>query len=216
MTESNSPRLDPLWHVETTLLLVIAMQLGLAGYLYKEIIALLVVLELILLVGLRLFTPRQHVFDSPARRLFVTSLIALISLVNVSSLIHLVQLILFDRTIRGPYLIISGLNVAITNLMVFALWYWEMDGGGPGKRRRKNGRPRDFLFTPMANPGVAEAGWFPTFIDYVYVSATNALAFSPTDTMPITRRAKVLMLVQSLISLSTIALVVARAVNILA
>lgn len=216
MANMVSPRLDPLWHIEVTLLLVIGLQLGFAGYLYKGTILALVILELSLMAGLRLFTPRQHVFDSVARSIFVLSLLAMISVVNVSSLVHLVDLILYNKNIQGPFLILSGLNVAITNIIVFALWYWEMDGGGPGHRRRTNGRKRDFLFTPMASPAFVEAGWFPTFIDYVYVSATNAVAFSPTDTLPLTRRAKVLMLTQSLISLSTIALVVARAVNILA
>jgi uncharacterized membrane protein len=90
-----------------------------------------------------------------------------------------------------------------------------MDGGGPGQRLSRPHHRRDFVFPQMATPHLAASGWRPTFFDYLYVSSTNAMAFSPTDTMPLSQSAKLLMLGQATVSLVTIALVAARAVNIL-
>jgi uncharacterized membrane protein len=103
----------------------------------------------------------------------------------------------------------------LTNVAVFALWYWQLDRGGPDRRARGDEDPPDFLFVQMTEPSLAR-GWMPSFLDYLYTSFTNATAFSPTDTMPLTVRVKMLMLVQSMVSLITIGLVAARAVNILA
>ena len=100
-------------------------------------------------------------------------------------------------------------------MIAFGLWYWELDGGGPAARLRAQEPYRDFLFPQMSMPDKARPGWRPTFFDYLYVSLTNATAFSPTDTMPLTRKAKGLMSVQSIASLLTVALVAGRAVNII-
>ena len=105
-----------------------------------------------------------------------------------------------------------------TNVIVFALWYWELDGGGPVRRAEGEApeKNRDFAFIQMTDPEVRARGWHPHFVDYLYVAFTNASAFSPTDTMPLTRRAKLLMALQSGLSIVTLLLVAARAVNILA
>src|SRR6202035_3904532 len=100
-------------------------------------------------------------------------------------------------------------------VLVFALWYWEIDRGGPDERSSPQHRQPDFLFPQMVTPGCASGNWSPGFLDYFYVAFTNAAAFSPTDTMPLTPLAKMLMLVQSAASLLTVALVAGRAVNIL-
>jgi hypothetical protein len=99
-------------------------------------------------------------------------------------------------------------------VIVFGLWYWELDRGGVAARLRQNHRRPDFLFPQMSTPGSGPR-WTPDFMDYLYTSFTNATAFSPTDTMPLTAWAKLLMMVQSLASLLTVALVISRAVNIL-
>jgi hypothetical protein len=104
----------------------------------------------------------------------------------------------------------------VTNVLLFGLWYWEFDRGGPLRRASGREAAPDFMFPQMADPRMAPDGWRPSLIDYLYVSFTNATAFSPTDTMPLTPTAKVLMAVQSLASLITVGLVFARAVNILA
>ena len=102
----------------------------------------------------------------------------------------------------------------LTNVIVFGLWYWELDRGGPATRQQASHRQPDFLFPQMSTPGSAP-GWTPAFVDYLYTSFTNATAFSPTDTMPLTVWAKLLFMVQSLASLVTVAVVISRAVNIL-
>jgi hypothetical protein len=112
-------------------------------------------------------------------------------------------------------LLLTGGAIWLTNVIVFALWYWELDGGGPPKRLRDPSTPRDFAFVQMTDAEVAAPGWQPRFTDYLYVSFTNSSAFSPTDTMPLTRWAKLLMMVQAGLSILTLLLVAARAVNIL-
>ncbi len=113
-------------------------------------------------------------------------------------------------------LLITGGVIWLTNVIVFGLWYWEFDRGGPVARalNLKNRYP-DFQFPQMTSPDMAPPDWEPAFVDYLYVAFTNATAFSPTDTMPMSRWAKVAMTVQSMISIVTVALVVSRAVNIL-
>jgi uncharacterized membrane protein len=100
-------------------------------------------------------------------------------------------------------------------VVAFGLWYWELDRGGPGARTAPTQPPPEFLFPQMTIPDQADRAWRPLFLDYLYVSFTNATAFSPTDTMPMSRRIKALMAVQSLVSFITVGLVAARAVNIL-
>ena len=100
-------------------------------------------------------------------------------------------------------------------MLLFSVWYWEMDRGGPVVRHLDPKALPDFQFPQMENPGLAPPGWRPGFVDYLYVSLTNATAFSPTDTMPLTQTAKLVMGVQSVAALVTVGLVVARAVNIL-
>ncbi|HLI00989.1 MAG TPA: hypothetical protein VKV06_09400, partial [Acidimicrobiales bacterium] len=114
----------------------------------------------------------------------------------------------------GP-LLSTGASIYLTNIIVFALWYWEWDRGGPVARLHGERSYPDFLFPQMSTPHLTVPDWRPTFFDYLYTSYTNATAFSPTDTMPLARWAKALMLFQSAIALSIVALVIARAINIL-
>jgi uncharacterized membrane protein len=100
-------------------------------------------------------------------------------------------------------------------VLVFSFWYWDLDRGGPAQRAIGKGGFPAFLFVQMQTPDVAPADWKPTFVDYLYLSFTNATAFSPTDVLPLARWTKLTMMLQSIVSLSTVALVIARAVNIL-
>jgi uncharacterized membrane protein len=109
----------------------------------------------------------------------------------------------------------NGGAIWLTNVIVFALWYWEMDRGGPVARACGTRAHTDFLFAQMTAPEFVPRDWEPAFLDYFYLSFTNATAFSPTDTLPLSRWAKVTMMFQSAVSLVTVALVVARAVNVL-
>jgi len=112
-------------------------------------------------------------------------------------------------------LLASGASIYLTNIIAFGIWYWELERGGPFARAAGQRRHPDFLFPQMATPELAPPRWSPQFLDYLYVSFTNVVAFSPTDTMPLSRWAKTLMTIQSMIALSTTALVIARAVNVL-
>jgi hypothetical protein len=117
--------------------------------------------------------------------------------------------------LRAIPLLLNGGSIWLTNVIVFALWYWELDRGGPAARATARVVHPDFLFSQMTVPELVDRDWEPAFVDYLYLSFTNATAFSPTDTLPLSRWAKLAMMFQSAISLVTVALVVARAVNIL-
>jgi hypothetical protein len=101
-----------------------------------------------------------------------------------------------------------------TNVVVFGLWFWSIDRGGPIRRFEPDPPPPDFQFPQMENPQLAAPDWHPRLFDYVYISFTNSIAFSPTDAMPLSRRAKAMMLASSSVSAITVLLVAARAVNI--
>lgn len=113
-------------------------------------------------------------------------------------------------------LLITGGAVWLTNVIVFALWYWELDSGGPAARANAAHDRPDFLFPQMTTPPeLVRPDWEPGFVDYLYLAFTNATAFSPTDTLPLTRWAKLAMMFQSVVSFVVVILVVARAINIL-
>jgi uncharacterized membrane protein len=173
------------------------------------------VLELALLIPLAVTAPRRHIYESGRRRMAAIALTAIVTLANVAALAFLVHYLVSGQAVQGRQLLLGGAQIWATNVIVFALWYWELDGGGPAARLRDPKAPRDFAFVQMTDPEVATPGWRPRYTDYFYVSFTNSSAFSPTDTLPLSRPAKCLMLVQSSISLVTLLLVAARAVNIL-
>lgn len=205
---------DPVWHVELIVLTVIVLQLVLPDHFVFGGHWLLPVLEVLLALFLLATTPREKIFRSLKRRVNVVLLLAAIAAGNVYALLRVAgQLLQQGRVSNGRELILTAVNIYLTNIIVFALLYWEMDAGGPGHRRAARDAERDFLFPQSGIAGLS--GWHPTSVDYLYVSSTNATAFSPTDTLPLSRRAKMLMLAQSVVSLTVVALVAARAVNIL-
>jgi hypothetical protein len=119
---------------------------------------------------------------------------------------------------EGSVLVKSALLIWVTNVVAFAVWYWEIDRGGPFARAPEHEREverEDLLFPQMTVDLAGWKGWLPGFTDYLYVSLTNATAFSPTDTLPLSARLKTLMGVQSAIALLTVAIIAARAVNVL-
>jgi uncharacterized membrane protein len=170
--------------------------------------------ELVLLAPLALGAPHRHANESVGRRRAAIGLTAVLSVANLLALALLVTRIA-DGSVAGAPLLLAAAEIWTTNAIVFALWYWELDGGGPPVRLANLGGRRDFAFVQMLNPELAEPGWHPRFVDYLYVSFTNASAFSPSDTLPLTRWAKLLMLVQSWVSIVTVVLVAARAVSML-
>jgi uncharacterized membrane protein len=207
---------EPLWHVQLTMLAAIVFQLLLPDrYVFGSRYA-LVAVEVILLATLSLTTPKEKIFQSLSRRINALLLIGLTGIANGYSLAMVTnKLLQSGRIANGRELIFTALNIYLTNIIIFGLLYWEMDGGGPGARRDAAPHDLDFLFPQSQNPAFKHPDWEPTFIDYLYVSSTNGMAFSPTDTLPLSRRAKMLMLAQATLSLVSVALVAARAVNIL-
>lgn len=169
-----------------------------------------------LLLGLAATTRHRRHDEPRALRVCALALVALISIGNGASIALLVEYLVSGEQIAGSTLVSAGAIVWLTNVATFSLWFWELDGGGPGPRSAEPVRhARDFLFLQDTDPALGRGTWRPGFIDYLYVSLTNASAFSPTDTMPLSPTAKALMAVEALCSLVTLGLVVARAVNVL-
>jgi uncharacterized membrane protein len=172
-----------------------------------------------LLVVLVTANPKRIDRQSRVMRMLSLVLGALLSLGNGYSVVRLaIDITRGSGTIgqkAGP-LLITGAVIWLTNVIAFALWYWEFDRGGPVARALNlKDRYPDFQYPQMVSPpDMVPPDWEPAFLDYLYLAFTNASAFSPTDTMPMSRWAKVAMTVQSVISIVTVALVVSRAVNI--
>jgi uncharacterized membrane protein len=206
---------DPYWPAQLAVLGAIALHVSLPASLILGPRWVLPGLEGALLLGLVVTTPHRSKGESRRTRAAAILLVALVTATNLVSLGFLVHLLVTGARASGQQLILSAIQIWLTNVIIFGLWFWELDGGGPGRRtgRRDPTRTPDFLFPQMSSH--YGRGWKPGFTDYLYVSFTNAAAFSPTDAMPLTRRAKGLMLVEALGSLVTVALVAGRAVNIL-
>lgn len=171
-------------------------------------------LEGVLIIVILVTNPGRITRGESRLRAVGVTLIALISVANVVSLAELIHALLYVPKTSGRPLVYASVPIWITNIIVFGLWYWELDRGGPAARSTPSHQQPDFLFPQMSSPGCSP-GWTPHFIDYLYTSFTNATAFSPTDTMPLTAWAKLLMSMQALASPVTVAIVVSRAVNIL-
>ncbi|GAT09501.1 hypothetical protein [Mycolicibacterium novocastrense] len=176
----------------------------------------LVVLEGLLLLALLAINPRVMTRRTRFGRYTTWVLLAAITLDNtLSAVVLAVGILSGDESNDAAVLLGSGASIIVTNVIVFGIWYWELDRGGPFARHAGERPYPDFLFPQMTTPHVAEPDWRPTFVDYLYVSVTNVMAFSPTDTMPLARWAKMMMTVQAIVALGTAGLVIARAVNVL-
>ena len=209
------------WPVTVTVIVAVVLQIRLSDSLTQPLPHLLLpLLEIALGVGLAIVNPVRIERAGRVTRVISLTLIVLITAANAISAILLVHAILFEPKITNDAtrLLASGAAVWATNVIAFGLWYWEFDRGGPVERTVGGGtmRPPDFLFPQMGlTPDLVPHNWEPHFIDYLYLSFTNATAFSPTDVMPMARWAKCTMAVQSGVALLVGVLVVARAVNIL-
>jgi hypothetical protein len=205
------------WQATVAVVIAIALQFPLSGRLVLvHPVWLLPAVEALLLVALVLANPRRINNESKAIRVLSLFLVAIFSLANAWSVGRLVVGLVYGKEGEnaGPLLITGG-AIWLTNVIVFALWYWEFDRGGPVARANATRIYPDFQFVQMTSPQLAPPDWEPAFGDYAYLAFTNAAAFSPTDVLPLTRWAKMAMTVQSAVSIVTVALVVARAVNIL-
>ncbi len=206
------------WPVSVTVIVAIVLQTLLPDQLTLRPLPawLLPVLEAALLVGLAVSNPVRIEHRSRFVRWASLVLTLLITTANAASAVLLVRQILTGHagSSAGP-LLASGAAIWATNVIAFALWYWEFDRGGTVHRAHGTFQYLDFLFPQMTVSDLVPPNWEPQFVDYLYLSFTNATAFSPTDVMPLARWAKLTMLVQSAVSLALAALVIARAINIL-
>jgi len=204
------------WPATAAVLVAIVLQSLVPGRLtLVHPVWLLPALEGLLLVALVVANPHRINRESQVIRVLSLILVAILSLANAFSVARLaVGLVQGTEGENAGPLLITGGAIWLTNVIVFALWYWEFDRGGPVARANATRTYPDFQFVQMTSPQLAPPSWEPAFGDYAYLSFTNAAAFSPTDVLPLTRWAKMAMTVQSAISIVTVALVVARAVNI--
>lgn len=207
------------WPVTIGVGLAIVLQVVLPDRYALQPKFLLPVLETVLLLGLIGANPVRFQREHPIVRWGSLAMTILIALANFSSIVRLINQIVNHKSGQpapdAVTLLGSGVAIWITNILVFALIYWEFDRGGPFSRAQARKPYPDFLFPQMTDPSKARPDWEPTFVDYAYVSFTNSTSFSPTDTMPMSSWAKMTMMLQSGMSLVTLALVAARAVGIL-
>ncbi|MET0979724.1 MAG: hypothetical protein ABWX90_00515 [Candidatus Saccharimonadales bacterium] len=207
---------DPIWQLQIGVVAIMVLQYFTNSLFLPYDKFIILAFEAIVLVALAIVTSDGYHRVSAARRLLAMVLIAIVALINIFSLIFLVQALLFGDTssIDGHDLLLNGMTIYVTNIFMFALLYWEMDGGGPD-RRVGDDRQRDFIFPQMIHKGIAKQGWLPGFTDYLYLSTTNVTNFASADTVPVSHRAKLLMMIQALVSVIAIVLVAARAIGVL-
>jgi hypothetical protein len=212
---SNRRSREPRWPASLAVTAALLLYMTLPGTLTIGPGWVIPALEAALLIPLTVRAPYRRREEVRVIRFASLLLIALVNIAVVASLVLLVHLVLSGEAVSGRQLIFSGIQIWLTLILVFSLWYWEVDRGGPGIRGEADQADPDFLFPQMATHELGQTEWMPGFVDYLYLSFTNATAFSPTDTMPITETAKVLMGIQGTAAIVTVGLVVARAVNIL-
>lgn len=170
--------------------------------------------EVALLLVLGVDRSRRLLEQMGWRRSVGLALLGIVNLTNALLVVALIVSLVHGDEKSGGQLLLKGVTVWATNVIAFGLLYWAFDRGGPIRRVEPDPPPPDFQFPQMENPQLAAPGWYPELVDYIYVSFTNCIAFSPTDAMPLSRWAKLLMLSESGISAITVLLVAARAVNI--
>jgi hypothetical protein len=213
---SELERDDPLWPGQVAIAASLALYLLLPPRLSVGPRWLVPAAELALLIALVVATPIRGRGDV-RRRQFAIAVVLVATIANLVSVALLTHYLIVGGHARGADLIDGGAVIWCTNLLLFAVWYWELDRGGPVPLARRGGAPEppDFLFPQMSDDRYAPPGWKPRFRDYLYVSLTNQTAFSPTDAMPLSARIKLLMSAQAVAALVTVGIIVARAVNIL-
>jgi uncharacterized membrane protein len=205
---------EPRWPADLALLSCAGLYVLLPSRLAvgpKWLLPILVVLPLIPLSARRHRRPD----DGPWVHMLAVSLVMIITVANVVSGILLIHHVFHAANISGRQLLYSGALIWATNVIIFGMWYWEVDRGGPHLRGGKNERLPDLQFPQMTQPTVAPSDWHPRFVDYLYTSFANGTSFAPADAMPLTFQMKGLFAMEALISFVTIAIIAGEAVNII-
>ena len=219
MTPTCSRHHERRWPATLAVLTVLTLQLVLPRQVTPGPWLLVPLLELGLLVPIVAANPLHLTRETIGLRLLALLLVAALAAVNVVHLGRLVVLLTAGGTANPKVLVEATLLIWTTNVVVAALTLWETDRGGPFARdprhRPASDRP-DLLFPQMTGvPGWDPASWWPSFVDYLFVAFTAATTFGPADTLPLTARAKLIIGGTASVSLVTIGLVAARAVNVL-
>jgi uncharacterized membrane protein len=216
--QSEFPLGESRWPPVLALLLYMALNIAIRVWLPHEgavrVPWLIPAIEAVLLVVLVVGEPgRLGKRAQTARRIVIAFVVVLVAAALWATALLVHDLIKGQGVTNSPSeLLAAGAVVWLGNNLSFALLYWLIDSGGPIARMR-DPAPVDFAFTQQMSPELAPPGWRPVFLDYLHLGFTNATAFSPTDVMPLTHRAKYVMLVQSTVALALFGLIVARAVN---
>jgi hypothetical protein len=203
-------RADPHWPVQLAILAALVLHVALPARVTVIPDWIVPAAEALLLAALVI----AHQRESPRRRAVAFSVIGLVVAANTVTLGALVNYLLDHKSAHADQLMLSGVDIFVTGILIFAVLFWELDRGGPDVRGTSKARRPDFFFQAM-DPATGMGAWRPVFVDYLYLSFTNSTAFSPTDTMPLSPRAKLLMLVEAAGALATAAVVLARAVGLL-
>jgi hypothetical protein len=216
-------RAERRWQMALAVLAAIGLQVGTPHAGRVPVWWLFPVLEFVLLVVIIAIDPGKVDDRSSQVRRLTMGLIAIMTIGTMAGVAILVYDILSSRVLlNSPDVVLNATNLFgrgaalwVTNVIVFSLWFWELDRGGPAERAAGSGIPPSFAFPENAMPEFAAEGWAPIYPDYLYLAFTNSTAFSPTDTLPVKTWAKMMMMLQSVVSLVTAILVVARAINVL-
>ena len=202
------------WWIVLSLVVTIAAQFALPERFVLHPAYIAPTVEAVLLVVLAVMHPDRLSERTQHLRIASQVLLAIIAITNATSVVLLIRTITSGHHIAPVTLLVGGGEIWLTNTVVFALWFWEYDRGGPAARAHGTKDVPDLLFPQLTDEHLAR-DWEPIFVDYLYVSFTNSTAFSPTDTLPLSRWSKLLFALQAAVSLVTVALIAARAVNIL-
>ncbi len=225
--ERADPRAEHRWPAILALLVALALHLALPSTFFPYVRYAVIVLGLVLLVPLVILNPTRLRRQTVWSKWFSTIQGLLIVAGNEIALVQLVILLSTAKHANGPVLLVAALQVWVMNIIAFALVFWEMDRGGPVTRRnarRPKLPPADFRFpqdedqdtvTEVAVRSSVHSDWTASFFDYLYFSASSSMAFSPTDTMPLSIRAKALMVTEAASGFILLAVVIARAVSLL-
>lgn len=206
------------WPASLAVVAVLVAQLWLPDVVALGPSWLLPVLQGVLLAPLVLTNPVSLARDQPALRMMALVSALTVLLANAATLVHLIVLLARQVAVDPSSLILTGVVLLATNIVAIAVLLWELDRGGPFARDPSHHRPTtpaDLLFPQMTLDDAVDDAWRPGFVDYLFVGFTVSTAFSPTDAMPLTGRAKVLFMIGAAVALSSIAIVAARAVNLL-
>jgi uncharacterized membrane protein len=207
---------EPRWPILVAVLVSIALQFALPNRHVLSPTFLFPAIEVVLLVALVVGNPARIGRRSAVRRRLTLAVVIIMTIDNLAAVIEMVRDILNDaKDDTATVLLATGAAIWVTNVIAFSLWYWLLDRGGPAARASGAAGAPSFAFAEMQSADLVASDWTPQYADYLYLAFTNATAFSPTDTLPLNRWAKMLMLAQSAISLVVAVMIIARAVNIL-